>query len=217
MSCETIVLASNSPRRKQLLALGGWTYLVQPAEVDETPLPGEAAPAYVLRLAERKARAASNAGANGLVLAADTTVADERGILGKPRHTAEAQEMLRRLCGQTHQVFTGLAVLDTSNGHLITDLCVTDVPMRLYTEDEMQVYIASGDPLDKAGAYAIQHTGFHPVDKLEGCYANVMGLPLCHLVRTLRSLRVMPHTDVQQACQAELEYQCPVYAQILIN
>lgn len=215
MTDVIIVLASNSPRRKQLLALGGWSYHIQPVDVDETPHKGESAPDYVRRLAESKARAAAREGAAGLVLAADTTVADQAGLLGKPRHAAEARSMLLRLCGHTHQVFTALAVLHTSSGQLLTDLCVTDVPMRRYSEIEIQDYIASGDPLDKAGAYAIQHAGFHPVERLAGCYANVVGLPLCHLARMLRSLAVFSPADVPQTCQAALGYQCPVYEQIL--
>jgi septum formation protein len=215
MIIEPILLASNSPRRKQLLALGGWFYRVQPAEVDETPLLGEPADAYVLRLAESKARAAAALQPEELVLAADTTVVDAGSLLGKPRHTGEAREMLRRLRSRTHQVFTALAVLHTPSGRLLTDLCVTDVPMRPYSDAEIETYLASGDPLDKAGAYAIQHPGFRPVEALAGCYANVVGLPLCHLTRTLRKLGLSPQADLSQACQAALGYQCPVYEQIL--
>lgn len=217
MTIEPILLASNSPRRKQLLALGGWSYRVQPAEVDETPLPGEPADAYVLRLAESKARAAAALQPEELVLAADTTVVDTGYLLGKPRHAGEAREMLRRLRGRTHQVFTALSVLHTPSGRLLTDLCVTDVPMRPYSDAEIEAYIASGDPLDKAGAYAIQHPGFHPVEALAGCYANVVGLPLCHLARTLCKLGLPPRSDLPQACQAALGYQCPVYEQILVS
>lgn len=211
-----ILLASNSPRRKQLLALAGWPYRIQPAEVDETPLPGEPAEAYVLRLAESKARAAAASAEDGLVLAADTTVVDAGAILGKPNDADQARAMLRQLRGRTHQVLTALAVLQGCSDRLLTDVCATDVPMRAYTEAEIEAYVASGDPLDKAGAYAIQHTGFHPVASLAGCYANVVGLPLCHLARTLRKLGIPPQADLSQACQAALGYQCPVYEQILV-
>jgi MAF protein len=211
----TLILASNSPRRKQLLALGGWDFSVAPAEVDERPLPGEGAADYVLRLAQEKARTAARAGAEGLVLAAETTGVEEGAILGKPRDAAEALDMLRRLRGRTHRVYTALAVLRTADGLLLTDLCATDVPMRDYTEAEMQAYVSSGDPLDKAGAYAIQHAGFHPVERLEGCYANVVGLPLCHLARTLRKLGVQALVDVPAACQATLDYHCLVHEQVL--
>lgn len=211
-----ILLASNSPRRKQLLALAGWPYRIQPAEVDETPLPGEPAEAYVLRLAESKARAAAGSAEDGLVLAADTTVVDAGAILGKPNDADAARAMLRQLRGRSHQVLTALTVLQSRPDRLLTDVCVTDVPMRAYAEAEIEAYVASGDPLDKAGAYAIQHAGFHPVESLAGCYANVVGLPLCHLARTLRRLGLAPRADLPQACQAALGYQCPVYEQILV-
>lgn len=214
-------MASNSPRRRQLLSLGGWEFQVSAAEVDERPLPGEDPRGYVLRLAESKARAAAAAaGKSGLIIAADTTVADPAArdgtnILGKPSDEQQAREMLRRLRGRLHQVYTALAVLRLADGVLLTDLCATDVPMRAYSDEEIEAYIASGDPLDKAGGYAIQHAGFHPVEGLEGCYANVMGLPLCHLRRTLARLGVEPLTDIPQACQAELGYDCIVYPAVL--
>jgi septum formation protein len=205
---DLLLLASNSPRRRELVALGGWPYFVQPADVDETPLPG------VLRLAESKARAAAASGDAQLVLAADTTVVDDGTILGKPQHAAEARQMLLRLRGRNHQVFTALAVLQTSTGRLLTDLCVTDVPMRLYSVTEMDAYVDSGDPLDKAGAYAIQHAGFHPVESLAGCYANVVGLPLCHLANMLFKLGLPVHADLPHICQSALGYHCPVYQQV---
>jgi septum formation protein len=211
---EMILLASNSPRRRELLALGGWPYRIQPADVDETPLPGELPAAYVLRLAESKARAAAGSWTAQLVLAADTTVVDSGSILGKPRHAAEAREMLLRLRGRSHQVFTALAVLPASGERMSTDLCVTDVPMRAYSEAEIEAYVASGDPLDKAGAYAIQHDGFHPVESLAGCYANVVGLPLCHLANKLFKLGLPVRADLPHACQTALGYSCPVYQQI---
>lgn len=214
MVYKTVLLASNSPRRKQLLALGGWPYLIQSADVDEVPLPGELPAAYVLRLAESKARAVAMSASNQLVLAADTTVVDAGSILGKPRHADEAREMLLRLRSRTHQVLTALAVLPASNGRLLTDLCVTDVLMRAYTDTEVEAYIASGDPLDKAGAYAIQHAGFHPVVDLTGCYANVVGLPLCHLARMLFKLGWPVNADLPHTCQSSLGYNCPVYQQV---
>ena len=211
-----LVLASNSPRRRQLMALGGWTFTLIPAEVDESPLPGEHPKEYVLRLAESKARAAAtSAPLDALVVAADTTVADGGEILGKPADAQQAEAMLRRLRGRSHQVFTALAVLRSKDGWLLTDWCRTEVPMRDYSDQEMSAYIATGDPFDKAGAYGIQHEGFRPVERLGGCYANVMGLPLCHLVRTLGKMGIAHETDVPQACQAALQYDCPVYPQVL--
>lgn len=211
---EMILLASNSPRRRELLALGGWPFYVQPADVDETPGADEAPAGYVLRLAESKARAAAGPDGAQLVLAADTTVVDQGAILGKPRHAAEARQMLLRLRGRTHQVLTALAVLYLPSGRLLTDLCATDVPMRAYTDAEIDAYVASGDPLDKAGAYAIQHSEFHPVENLAGCYANVVGLPLCQLAGMLFKLGLPVHADLPHTCQAALGYACPVYQQV---
>jgi len=211
-----LILASNSPRRRELLALGGWMFHVRPSDVDESQRPGETPGAYVLRLAESKARAgAALAHPGQVIVAADTAVAVDGDILGKPRDVAEAAVMLRRLRGRAHQVYTGLAVLDPSSGKLATDLCVTQVPMRSYSEGELDAYVASGDPLDKAGAYAIQHAGFHPVESLAGCYASVMGLPLCHLVRSLQKLDVRPRADVPAECQSALHYSCPISAAVL--
>lgn len=210
-----IVLASNSPRRRQLLALTNVDFIVSVADVDESISTfGESPADYVLRLAETKARAVT-ADAHRLILAADTTVVDGRDILGKPKDDAEAFAMLSQLRGRTHQVYTGIALLRASDGLLLTDLCVTDVPMRNYTDDEIRGYIATRDPFDKAGAYAIQHAGFHPVENLSGCRASVMGLPLCHVTRLLKKIHIVPVADVPANCQRHLEYQCPVYERIL--
>lgn len=211
-----LMLASNSPRRKELLALGGWTFHVRPADVDESLRPGEAPRTYVLRLAEEKARACAESARPGeTIVAADTAVTLDGDILGKPGSMVEAVEMLRRLRGRRHQVCTGIAVVDMDTEKFAADLCVTDVPMRDYTEEEIQAYALSGDPLDKAGAYAIQHAGFHPVESLSGCYASVMGLPLCHLTRALHTVNISPKTDIAAECQSALQYECPIFSRIL--
>jgi len=198
------------------MALGGWKFHIRSSETDESQLSGEAPGTYVLRLAEGKARAcAATALADQTLLAADTAVVDGKDILGKPKDMGEAATMLRRLRGHSHQVCTGIAVLRVSDGALVTDLCVTDVPMRDYSDDEVAAYVASGDPLDKAGAYAIQHLTFHPVEGLSGCYASVMGLPLCHLTRALRQLDIAPRTDISKECQLALEYICPISSAVL--
>jgi MAF protein len=211
-----IVLASNSPRRRELLALGGLPFTVRVCQVDETPLVGEAPREYVLRLATEKAHAAAMTLAEAaMIIAADTTVADGEQILGKPVDPADALRMLRQLCNRTHQVYTALAILEAESGALLTDLCQTETPMRSYNDAEIQAYVATGDPLDKAGAYAIQHAGFHPVERMQGCFANVMGLPLCHLARNLERLGLRFAADLPQACQQNLDYACPVYPAIL--
>jgi MAF protein len=211
-----LVLASGSPRRQQLLALGGWEFQVIAADIDESAWPGEAPAAYALRVAEAKARAVARlAAGETVVVAADTIVVDGPDVLGKPRHAAEAIETLQRLRGRQHLVYTALAVLAAGSGRLLTDLCSTAVPMRSYSEQELLDYVASGDPLDKAGSYAIQHPEFRPVESLQGCYANVVGLPLCHLARLLSRLGVSRREGLPQACQAALGYDCPVYDRIL--
>ncbi len=213
-STPQLVLASNSPRRRQLLALGNWTFNVIVADVDESVRVNESPADYVLRLAETKARAIT-APADQIILAADTTVVDGNDILGKPQDNAEASAMLTRLRGRTHQVYTGVALLRLSDGLLLKELSVTDVPMRNYSDEEIHAYVQTGDPLDKAGAYAIQHPRFKPVATMSGCYAGVMGLPMCHVVRMLRKMDVAPNADVPVKCQTLLEYQCPVSAAIL--
>jgi septum formation protein len=210
-----LILASNSPRRRQLLALAGWDFVVSVANVDESLHPqGELPADYVLRLAETKARAIS-AQADQIILAADTTVIDGSEILGKPKDNAEAFAMLTRLRGRTHQVYTGVALLRLSDGLLLKELCVTDVPMRNYSDEEINAYIETGDPLDKAGAYAIQHSQFHPVANVNGCYTSVMGLPMCYVVRMMREMGFVLRADVPVECQTLLEYQCPVSQAIL--
>ena len=211
-----ILLASNSPRRRELMALGTWTFSVSVSDVDETQRPSEPPAEYVLRLAEAKAQAAvPGADPQEIIVAADTTVVDGDTLLGKPADATDAVRMLRQLRGHKHRVYTGLAVLQMSSGQLLKDLCVTDVPMRAYTDAEIDLYVQSGHPLDKAGAYGIQHAGFQPVQGLSGCFASVMGLPLCHLLRLLERLGQVRQADLPSHCQAYLNYACPVSAAIL--
>lgn len=139
------------------------------------------------------------------ILAADTTVVDGKDILGKPRDEAEAVCMLTRLRSRIHQVYTALALvrfenrtdndrfgLDEGSLTILTNLCMTEVGMRNYSDDEITYYVAGGDALDKAGSYAIQNGSFNPVKCIRGCYTNVMGLPLCHVAQTFRDLGVQP-------------------------
>lgn len=213
-----LILASASPRRRQLLALGGWTFTARAVNADETPLPGEAPEACVRRLSELKARLAADGLPPGpLVIGSDTTVVCQGQLLNKPASPDEARAMLRLLRGRSHQVLTAVTVLDTLAGQAHTDLVSTRVPMRDYHEAELEAYVATGDPLDKAGGYAIQHPVFQPVDQAAfgDCFANVMGLPLCHLLRRLRSLGLDALTDLPAACQAFIPYACPVSAGVL--
>jgi len=213
----TIVLASNSPRRRQLLSLGNWKFTVAVSDVDETQQAGESPKDYVLRLAQAKALAVveKTQGEDVIIIGSDTTVVDADSILGKPTNGEDAARMLTQLRGHTHQVYTGVAFYRVHDGKILTELCVTDVPMRAYSDDEIAAYVQTGDPLDKAGAYAIQHPNFQPVESMRGCYASVMGLPMCHVTRALRALDVHPSANVPTACRKLLSYECPVSSAIL--
>ena len=212
----TLILASNSPRRKHLLSLGGWDFEISPADVDETPLPGEKPDHYVLRVAEFKARKVKQDFPKGsIILAADTTVAYQGEILGKPLDEEDARQTLKNLRNKSHHVYTGISIYDPLGDKFLTDLATTAVPMRDYTDEEIEAYIITGDPFDKAGSYAIQHPEFHPVDHLAGCYANVVGLPLCHLLRTLNKIGVQSLTDLPEACQKDLSFDCSVSEKVL--
>jgi septum formation protein len=176
VAARRLVLASGSPRRRQLAARLGGPFVVLPAQVDEAALPGEPPHAYALRLAEAKARAVE--AADGLVVGADTIVIDDGEVLGKPADAAQALEFLRRLRGREHEVATAVAVLDAASGEVRTGIETTAVWMRDYSDEEMRRYVDSGDPLDKAGAYAIQSSAFRPVARIRGSRSNVIGLPL---------------------------------------
>ena len=211
-----ILLASNSPRRRQLLALGNWKFTIAVSDVDETQQADESPRDYVLRLAQAKAQAvAEKAHSENIIIGSDTAVVDGNSTLGKPKDGEDAAKMLNQLRGHTHQVYTGVAFYRVSDGKMLTELCVTDVPMRAYSDDEILAYVQTGDPLDKAGAYAIQHPDFQPVESMRGCYASVMGLPMCHVVRALHTLDVTPAADVSMACQNLLKYECPISGAIL--
>lgn len=216
MPHRLLLLASNSPRRRDLLSIAGFMFGVLSVDIDETPLPDEDPREYVVRLSEAKARAAlEKVDGNYLILAADTTVADGNEILGKPRSTQEAEQMLKQLRGRAHQVHTGLTLLDSQSEAMTHELATTNVPMRNYTDAEIEAYIATGDPFDKAGSYAIQHPEFRPVETRTGCYANVVGLPLCHLLRALRRMGLEVKQDVPYLCQTAHHYECGVFSNIL--
>ena len=213
-----LLLASASPRRRELIKLLGLPVATTSADIDEMPLPGERADDMARRLSVEKARAVSTVilpPATCILLASDTVVSLDGEPLGKPRDAAETRSMLQRLRNRTHQVYTGITLIEIDTDRVVTDLAGSAVRMRDYSDEEIEAYIASGDPFDKAGAYAIQHEGFHPADRFDHCFANVMGLPLCHVVRALRQLGVEPIDDVPSVCQSYLNYQCPVYEKIL--
>ena len=210
------ILASNSPRRRELLGLFKHPFEISPADIDETEFTGEAPADYVCRLARSKAEVVAQQFPGApLIIAADTTVADGNEILGKPIDDLDAIRMLKQLRERNHQVYTAITIVDPSRDLWKHELCSTQVPMRAYTDEEIQDYVSSGDPMDKAGAYAIQHRGFHPVDSFSGCFASVMGMPLCHLVRAVKKFGVTPEVEIDLACQTYLQYDCPISHKVL--
>jgi len=187
---QKIILASNSPRRKGLLTQIGLSFTVAPADVDESVLPGESPEAYAVRVALDKARIAAERAAEGIVIAADTIVVVGYIILGKPSGPADARRMLSMLSGRGHEVITGLAVVDAATGRFTVRTSATQVWFRELSDREIASYVATGEPLDKAGAYGIQERGALLVERIEGCYSNVVGLPLSLLGEMLREFGV---------------------------
>lgn len=189
-----------------------------PAKIDESPGKGEPPNGLALRLAEEKALAALSSATRGeFVLAADTIVVAGNRIMGKPVNEEHAYAMLSALRGRTHTVISALVLLDSSGGGQEAEVCTTEVPMRDYAEEEMRAYIESGSPMDKAGAYGIQDSDFGIVDiaAMSGCFANVMGLPLCHLARAMLRHGLEVGGDVPSRCIAHTGYACKIYPAIL--
>jgi len=199
-----LILASASPRRRELLAQAGFEFEVQPADIDETPLKDERAAEYVQRLAIEKAQAVCAArktvgGEPFVVLAADTAVVlpdflDDSGtILGKPESPADAARMLSLLSGRTHAVMTGVAAVSSERpGRTVADVEITQVTFHLVTPEEIDDYVGTGEPLDKAGAYAIQGYAARWIPRIEGDYFNVVGLPIARVVALLAEVDQAP-------------------------
>jgi septum formation protein len=179
-----VILASSSPRRRELLGLVGIEHDVRPANIDESYLPGETPPTHAERLAREKASAID--AADSIVIGSDTIVVVDGDVLGKPRDRDHATEMLRRLSGRSHVVMTGVAV--RWRGRVASGLEKVGVTFRPLTDDEIERYIATGEPMDKAGAYGIQGYGATIVERVDGDYFAVMGLALNRLASLLRSL-----------------------------
>ncbi len=189
-----LILASASPRRRELLAQAGLKFTVSAANLNEDRLPDEPAAAYVRRLAEEKALAVWNVhksedtpGAPLIVLGADTCVVSDGHILGKPTGTADARRMLELLSGRTHAVLTGLAAISANK--TARDVEVTQVTFNQLNDQDIAQYIASGEPLDKAGAYAIQGRAARWIPRIEGCYFNVVGLPIARTIALLEEVQ----------------------------
>ena len=188
-----LILASSSPRRAEILANAGLPFSVLSSAVDESPLPGEKPEALVLRLANGKAElAAARAVGPAVILAADTVVLINGHILGKPRSTDEARQMLQQLSGRTHSVLTGVALIRLPDNERRQFTESTLVHFRPVAEEELAAYLNTEEPFDKAGAYAIQGLAGRFIPRIEGCYFNVVGLPLSHTLAELRSLDWSP-------------------------
>lgn len=182
---KTLILASASPRRQELLREAGIAFEVHPAHIPEERQPEEAPLAYVLRLAEQKARAVARRFPDRYVLGADTTVVADEHVLEKPADYADAARMLRLLSGRAHQVITAVSLV-APGGRSDTRACTTQVFFRKLSEEEIRRYVASNEPMDKAGAYAIQGGAAGFADRMEGEYSNVVGLPLSLVREMLR-------------------------------
>ncbi|MGD0990379.1 MAG: Maf family protein [Candidatus Sulfotelmatobacter sp.] len=187
-----IVLASASPRRQDLLRSAGIVFTVQPADIDETPLANESPRDCAERLAREKALAVSQARTHHWVLGADTVVVANGEILGKPRDNEDAARMLRLLSGKKHTVITGVCLVAPNNcGPIVTTVSEsTLVSMSEVSDDEIQQYVATGEPMDKAGAYAIQGIASRWIPRIEGDYSNVVGLPVARVYSMLKSCGV---------------------------
>ena len=214
------ILASKSPRRKILLRNLIDPFIVINSDVDEREIPGENPDEFVVRLAKEKALKGgagvlTNSLESAFVLGADTIVVDGTEILGKPQDQMDAARILEQLRDKTHQVLSGIALYNLSTREIQTRLVCTEVVMREYTDDEIRDYIASGDPMDKAGAYGIQNRDFNPAPEFFGCFANVMGLPLCHLAVLMKEMGIETDHRVADRCQNSIDYQCPIYADVL--
>lgn len=190
-----VVLASASPRRRELLGRIVADFVVEPADIDER-LDGPPTPDAVARLALRKARAVAAGRRRDVVVGADTVVVVDGEALGKPRDAADARAMLRRLRGRHHDVITGVGVVDAASAREAADAAVSRVLMADYADDVIEAYVATGEPFDKAGAYAIQGAGGRLVAGWEGSFSNIVGLPLEPTRRLLEAFGVAVSPDV---------------------
>jgi septum formation protein len=188
VSALRIILASQSPRRRDLLTLIGIAHEVRPADVDETERPGEDPSHYVERLAREKAHTIARAAPDAITIGSDTTVVLDGDILGKPVDVEDAVRMLTRLSGRAHTVLTAVAVV--RGDRVASGVESVDVTFRTLTTDEIRAYVATREPMDKAGAYGIQGYGATIVERIDGDYFAVMGLALGRLVRLLRDVGV---------------------------
>lgn len=187
---RTIVLASASPRRKELLEQVGLKFEVEPSNYVEEMSPRLKPYELAKAISREKALAVASKRRNAIVVAADTFIVFRDKVMGKPKSEAEAKEMLMALSGKTHSVITGFTVLDTADDRIVSKSVETRIHVKRLTPEEVDAYVASGEPLDKAGAYGIQGLGAVLVDRIEGDYFNVMGLPLSALAESLKEFGI---------------------------
>jgi len=204
-----LLLTSQSPRRREMLTWLGLPAGLTHADVDETPRDGERPSTTATRLAVAKVHAAESADDGVWILGADTVV-DLGGVsLGKPADPAEARAMLRQLRERAHAVHTGVALYHPRTRRLCTRRVTSTVQMRAYTDAEIEAYVHSRDPMDKAGAYAIQNGVFRPVAHVDRCYANVVGFPLCAIAALLEAWGLALSVNIPALCLAHFDYRCP--------
>jgi septum formation protein len=215
MQQQNLLLASSSPRRRELIAWLNIPFAVAAADIDESRQSGEHAMEHVRRLAREKAEKIWNDNhPASIILAADTIVIKDDQILGKPKDKEQATHMLALLRDTMHQVVTAICLIQP-DGREMQDVCTSTVHMRNYSDQEIERYVASGDPFDKAGGYAIQNGSFNPVLKFQGCFASVMGFPFCHIERALRKIDGYNWIPVAEICQKNLPYDCPICTKVL--
>ncbi len=202
-----LILASASPRRRDLLAALGLTFQCVSTDIDESGRAGEAPEELACRLSREKALAVAREFPTATVIGADTIVVLDGVVLGKPETPEGAVDMLRRLRDRAHEVLTAVTVC-RGRDRVVQRLNRSRVWMRGYTDEEIAAYVASGDPLDKAGAYAIQHPGFRPVARWEGCYAGIMGFPLGDVAALLEQMGWAVSRDVAEVCRAVTGERC---------
>ncbi|MEN6422783.1 MAG: Maf family protein [Smithella sp.] len=187
----SFILASASPRRREILKSVGLNFKIIPAHVNEDYLAGESPARHVRRLSLDKATVVAEKNQNSWVLGADTIVVIDGRILGKPANQAQAANMLKKLSGREHKVFTGFTIVRVSSGICTTKVIQSAVRFKTISSDEMNWYIACDEPYDKAGGYAIQGRGAYFIRSIRGSYTNVIGLPLCEVLETLKEFKVI--------------------------
>lgn len=204
-----LLLSSQSPRRREMLAWLGLPAGLTHADVDEAPHNGEQPSTTAVRLAIAKVHAAESPDNDVWILGADTVVDLDGVALGKPADPAEARAMLHQLRERSHAVHTGVALYQPRTRRLCARCVTSTVQMRAYTDAEIEAYVHTHDPMDKAGAYAIQNDAFHPVAHVDRCYANVVGFPLCAIAALLESWGLALTVNIPALCLAHFDYRCP--------